>query len=84
MKGNISGANQPLRANPANFNLSHRIKHPTGGAEGVEEGICKSAITKSKGGQLIVKLPNPRMPLDVDSVVQIGVYTVCTERLVCT
>jgi len=81
---NISGANQHLRANPANFNLSHQIKHPTGGAEGVEEGICKSAITESKGGQLIVKLPNPRMPLDVDPMVQIEVSIVCTKMLVCT
>ena len=81
---NISGANQHLRANPANFNLSHQIKHPTGGAEGVEKGICKSVITDLKGRQLIVKLPNPHMPLDVDPVAQIEVYTVCTERLVCT
>ena len=56
-----------------------------GGAEGVGGGgICKSVITQSKVGQLIVKLPNPPCPLDVDLVVQIGVCTVGTERLVCT
>ena len=38
-------------------------QHPRGGAEGVEGGICKCVITQSKGGRLIVKLPNPHMLL---------------------
>ena len=44
-------------------------------------GICKSVITQSKGGWLIIKLPNPPYPLDVDPMAQIEV---CTERLPCT
>ena len=34
---------------------------------GVGGGICKSVITQSKGGRLIVKLPNPPMPLGCGS-----------------
>ena len=56
-----------------------------GGAEGVGGGgICKSVITQSKVGRLIVKLPNPPCLLDVDPVAQTEVRTVCTKRLVCT
>ena len=38
-------------------------QHPRGGAEGVEGGICKSVITQSKSGWLIIKLSNPHMSL---------------------
>ena len=44
IKGNISGANQPLRANRANFNLGHLIHIQGGCAGGVGGGICKSVI----------------------------------------
>ena len=81
-KGNISGTNQLLRANCANSNLDHRIN--IRGAQGSEREICKSMIIKSKSGRLIVKLPKPPCPLDVDPVAQIRVCTVCTKRLVCT
>ena len=36
---------------------------PRGSAGGVGGGICKSVITLSKGGRLIVKLPPLLMPL---------------------
>jgi len=55
-----------------------------GCAGGVGVQICKSVITQSKDGRLIVKLPNLPYPLDVDPVVQIEVCIICTERLVCT
>ena len=69
--GNISGANQPLRANYANFNLGRRINIQGEGRKGVGGGICKSVITQSTCGQLIVKLPNPPCPLDVDPVIEV-------------
>jgi len=47
----------------------------------VRGGICKNVI---RGGWLIVKLPNPPCPLDIDSMIQIKVCMVCTKRLVCT
>ena len=62
IEGNISGANQPLRANCANFNLGRQI-NIQGGRVGVGGGICKSVITQLKGGRLIVKLSNPSIPL---------------------
>ena len=46
-----------LRANYADFNLDHRINATS---KGMRRGICKSVI---RGGQLIVKLSNPRTPL---------------------
>ena len=55
-----------------------------GRGAGGERGICKSVITQSKDMQLIIKLPNLSCLLDVDPMVQIEVYTVCMERLVCT
>ena len=69
--GNISGANQPLRANYGNFNLSHQINIQGEGRREVGRGICKSVITQSKGRVQIVKLSNPPYSLDVDPVVQI-------------
>ena len=59
-KENISGANLPLRANHANFNLGHWINIQGGGAQVVGREICKSVITQPKGGWLIVKLSIPR------------------------
>ena len=53
---------------------------PRRGARGVEVGICKSVITESKSGRLIVKLPPSSCPLDLDPVVQIGVSIVCIRR----
>ena len=82
--GNISGANQPLRANYGNFNLSHQINIQGEGRREVERWICKSVITQSKGRVQIVKLSNPPYSLDVDPITQIWVSIVCTERLVCT
>ena len=83
-EGNVSGANQPLRANYGNFNLVHQINIQGEGAQRAGRGICKSVITQSKGGRLIVKLLNSPHPLDVDPVAQIEVCTVSTKRLVCT
>jgi len=80
----ISGANQSLCVNHANFNLSNWINIQGEGAQEVGGGICKNMITQSKGGRLIVKLLNSAHPLDVDPVAQIEVCTVCTEILVCT
>ena len=59
---NISGVKSTSPCNRANSNLDHRIDIQ-GGAEGVGGGICKNVITQSKGGQLIVKLPNLLIPL---------------------
>ena len=50
LKGNISGANQPLRANYENFNLGHQINIQGEGRREVGGRICKSVITQSKGG----------------------------------
>ena len=81
---NISSTNQPLRANYETFNLDHQINIQGNGRREVRGGICKSVITQSKGGRLIVKLPNLPCPLDVDPVAQIEVCMVCTEKLICT
>jgi len=40
-KGNISGANQPLRANRANFNLGHQIN-----IQGDEQGKWEGGFAK--------------------------------------
>ena len=57
-------------------------------SRGSGRGICKILITQSKGGQLIVNLPNPPWSLDVDPVAQIGVCTVLHEvvdlHLICS
>jgi len=53
--GNISGSNQPFRANRANFNLGHQINIQGEGAGRVGVRICKSVIIQFKGGWLIVK-----------------------------
>ena len=58
--GNVSGANQPLRANYENFNLDRQINIQ------------------------IVKLSNPPCPLDVDPMIQIEVFIICTKWLICT
>ena len=50
LHGNISGANQPLRANYENFNLDPQINIQVEGRREVGGGICKSVITQSKGG----------------------------------
>jgi len=50
--GNISGSNQPFRAN---FNLGHQINIQGEGAGRVGVRICKSVIIQFKGGWLIVK-----------------------------
>ena len=47
---NISGANQPFRANYENFNLGHQINIQGERCRGMGGGICKSVITQSKGG----------------------------------
>jgi len=56
-------------------------QYPRGEAQGVGAWTCKSVITPSKSGRLIVKLPNLLCPLDADPMAQIQV---CTKRLVCT
>ena len=66
----------------ANSNLDHRINIQR--AQRERERICKSEIIRFKGGQLIIKLLNPHMPLDGDPVAQIRICTVCLEKLVCT
>jgi len=76
----ISGANQSLCVNHANFNLSHRIN-----IQGERQRrVGDLLITQFKGGRLIIKLSNPLCPLDDDPVVQIELCTVCIEKLVCT
>ena len=52
-------------------------QHPRGGRES-GRGICKNVITQFKGGRLIVKLTNFSYPFDVDPMIQIRVYMVCT------
>jgi len=85
LDGNISGANQSLRANNKNFNLGHQINIQGEGRREVGGGICKTVMTQSKGGRVwILKLPSPPYPLDVDPMSHIGVFIVCMERLVYT
>jgi len=85
--GNISGANQPLRANYENSNLCHRINIQGRGAGEVEGRICKSPPALGLGNHTFANLPSHlpcAPPLDIDPVVQIEVCIVYTERLVCT
>ena len=51
--GNISGANQPLRANYENFNLGHQINIQEEGRREVGGEICESLITQSKGRSIL-------------------------------
>ena len=84
LKGNISVANQPLRANYENFNLDYQINIQGGGAQRGGRGDLQKCDYTIQGRVQIVKLPNPPYPLDVDPITQIEVSIVCTERLVCT
>ena len=71
-----------LRTNYRNFNLGHQISIQEEGHREVGGEICESVITQ--GQVQIVKLPNLPYPLDVDPIIQIEVFIVCTKRLVCT
>ena len=65
----------------------HRINIQGRGTGEVEGGICKSPPALGLGNHTFTNPPLPpplRPPLDVDPVVQIEVYIVCTKRLVCT
>jgi hypothetical protein len=88
IKGNISGRNQPLRANYGNFNLSHRmliqgktyrrwegwcVKFMRGGRDDLQTHFCKSPLP-----------PPMSPPLDQYHVAQIEVSIVCMEMLVST
>ena len=57
-----------------NVNLGHRINIQ---GEGCREYLIQERVQ-------IVKLPNSSCLLDVDPIIQIEVFIVCTERLVCT
>ena len=81
--GNISGANQPLRANYGNFNLDHQIN-----IQGVW-GLVNFTIWTCPeiGNHTFTNSPSHLstfLPLNVDLIAQIEVSIVCTERLVCT
>ena len=74
-KRNISGANQHLLANCANFNLGYRIN--------IQGAWGDWVILQLTTTLLQIPLPLPlRTPLDFDPVVQIEICMVCT-RLVC-
>ena len=76
--GNISNANQPLRAN---FNLGHWIN-----IHGGNVGLHNFTINRPPLITLLqIPPPTPRAhPLDVDPVAQIEICTICMKVLACT
>ena len=79
--GNISGANQPIRANRANFNLGHWI-NIQGGVQGELDNFIINRLPLITLLQ-ITPLTPLLTPLNVDPVAQIKVCTICTKELVC-
>ena len=81
MFGNVSGANQPLRATVQTSNLNHMMLIQ-GGMQGSGRGDLKSVISS---GWLSVKLFTPLCPLDQHHVAQIrslhggvGLHQICS------
>jgi hypothetical protein len=82
-KSNVSGGNQPLRANYENFNLSHTMLIKgglMGGGRGdLQKYICKSSLPPLCTSPLP---PSISLFLDQHRVAQIEVFIICTEGLV--
>ena len=72
-----------LYANYENSNLDHRIKIQ-GGRRGSGRGDLQKCDYLIQGRVVNCKITPFPYPLDVDSVVQIQVCIISTERLVCT